>query len=104
MPTRRGMRKLLSSRGVIVTEADCLQRGFELLSNQDWLLCDLMLPDGLGLELMRHVRSLDVEMKIALVTATGDSKLIEEIHLFGPELYLRKPIDSNLLLNTICGG
>jgi two-component system response regulator PilR (NtrC family) len=57
-----------------VQSAENLQEAITLLSNRRFDLCltDMRLPDGSGLDLIRHVRQHHAAMPIAMITAYGD--------------------------------
>ena len=96
--TRRIMKRLLAINGFNVLEACCLKEGFQLAIGNDWALCDLMLPDGNGIELARYCRLTQPETKIGILTATNDPAKIEEVQAFVPEVFYIKPIPVEELL------
>jgi len=66
----------------------------------DWVLLDLMLPDGCGSEVLRKVRRDGAACKVCVITGCGPEKL-EEVRAMGPELILKKPVDVQRLLAVL---
>lgn len=63
----------------------------------DFVLTDLQLPDGTGLELLKHSRALYPDVAVAVVTAHADTDSAIEALRHGAVDYLKKPIDTNAL-------
>ena len=57
------------------------------------VLLDLMLPDYGGVELLRVVRSLNLPVRVAVVTASGpDSRAVAEASRWRPDAIFHKPV------------
>lgn len=67
----------------------------------DFVLTDLKLPDGSGLELLRESRSLYPDVAVAVVTAFADTDSAIEALRQGAVDYLKKPIDSKALRTLV---
>ena len=89
----------LAPMGMQITARASAEAGLEILSQQhfDALILDVMLPDGDGFEICRHVRG-QSDIPILMLTARGD----EMDRIVGLELgaddYLPKPFNPRELL------
>jgi two-component system, NtrC family, response regulator PilR len=59
----------------------------------DVILCDLMLPDGSGLELLREVKSQNPSIAVIMITAHTSTKSAVEALKAGAADYIAKPFD-----------
>ncbi|MBV9005825.1 MAG: response regulator transcription factor [Solirubrobacterales bacterium] len=100
LPTRAFLVDNLSADGFEVLEADCLAAGrrFVRTSFPDLAIVDLGLPDGDGLELLRHVREADrvagcLDPDLPLLVLSGRSTDIDRLRGFdrGADDYVVKP-------------
>ena len=100
LPTRAFLVENLSADGFEVLEADCLAAGQRLVrtSFPDLAIVDLGLPDGDGLELVRHVREADrvagcLDPDLPLLVLSGRSTDIDRLRGFdrGADDYMVKP-------------
>ncbi len=99
--TRRALVLLLRSRGMEPIEAMDLKEGLSKLSMcPDWVLLDLMLPDGNGVKILKKIREDKLPIKIAVTTGCHSSQL-EEVHNLFPELVLIKPCNFINLFEAI---
>ena len=76
------------------TLADALR---EAATQPDWILLDLMLPDGCGTELLRRVRAGSVSSKVCVITGCGAAKLAE-VRALKPDHVFSKPVNVEGLL------
>ena len=86
---------LFQSEGYIVDTADSVSAARRLLGERgyDLVLCDVSMPDGSGLELLREVRGADERAAMIMITAyTSTSSAIEAMKL-GAYDYISKPFD-----------
>ena len=90
--TREAMTELLSHAGYEVESAASVTEALELLNGQPFLICDMNLPDGLGLTILRKVRAEKSQMKIAVCSGTGDPDVIRAVNSEHPDIFFRKPI------------
>ena len=56
-------------------------------------LMDLTLPDGTTLDLLEQIRAGGSEIKVALITGTGDGRLLCAALDREPDLFMQKPVD-----------
>ena len=103
---RKGVERILAEDGLRVASASS---GREALSHAAiagcrLVLCDLMLPDLSGVEVLRSLRSrrpgLPVVMMTGYVTAANASRALEE----GAAGFLPKPFDESELRAAVAGA
>ncbi len=70
-------------------------------SKPDFILTDLKLPDGSGLELLKESRALYPDVAVAVITAFADTDSAIEALRLGAVDYLKKPIDTPTLRNLV---
>jgi len=59
----------------------------------DLVLTDVQLPDGDGLEILRHVKSASPETAVVVMTAYGTAEMAVAARKLGAEAYILKPFD-----------
>ncbi len=92
--TRHILARLLSLKGWNVQTASTVGEGLALLDSEpDCVILDLMLPDGEGETVLRHVRDAGLRTRVVVTTATGDEGRLERVRQLEPVAILRKPID-----------
>jgi CheY-like chemotaxis protein len=69
----------------------------------DCIVLDLQMPDMTGLDLQRHLRALnlDHEPPVVIITAHDEPGSRERCIAAGAAAYLRKPVESNVLIAII---
>jgi CheY-like chemotaxis protein len=85
---------ILKYRGCTVVTASTVQAAMAALASEefDTILLDLMLPDGTGVEILRHVRKSRMKARVALMTgSTGH--LLAEAKGLNPDMLFPKPLD-----------
>jgi two-component system CitB family response regulator len=88
-------------QGFAVAEAGTVAEAVGALAQRpDWVLLDLMLPDGCGMEVLRHVKREAPGCRVCVITGCGPERL-EEARALGPELLLKKPVDVQRLLGAL---
>ena len=69
------------------------------------LITDVRMPEMSGLDLLRRLRELQVEMPVIVITGHGDLQLAVEAMKIGAVDFLEKPFDDEcLLLRPIGAG
>ena len=102
---RAALDAILRRRGLQTACAANLASALSLLGWQpDTIVLDLMLPDGNGVEVLRRVRTAGMAAQVAVVTATSDDRLLDEVQALKPDALFRKPPDWNELCRWIAGG
>ncbi len=101
---RRAMQRILERAGYeVVTAANGREatRWLEDISTLDAIVSDLRMPEMNGLELLRAVRSHDLDLPVLLVTAAPDvASAIEAIN-FGAYKYIQKPVDPEVICDNV---
>ncbi len=67
----------------------------------DVLLLDLAMPKKSGLDVIRELKPKFPELKIIVVSASGDEKLISQCVKEGASNFISKPFVSEKILKTI---
>ena len=92
---------ILRRKGFEVLIAHTVADGLRLLSHSpDWILLDLMLPDGDGDTILQHIRAHRLPLKEIVTTAVNDPARLDRIHALRPEQVMKKPLDLARLLRT----
>ena len=71
-----------------------------VLPPPDWIVLDLMLPDGSGIDVMRAVRAWGMNCKVCIVTGCC-TELLREARLAGAAHLFTKPLDVKGLITTL---
>lgn len=74
---------------VVETKAGAFAR-LESPDGLDLVLCDLMLPDGSGLEVLAHIRAHGLPLAVVLLTGSGDQDVVSAALKAGADAYLIK--------------
>jgi len=85
----------LSRMGLQTRPADSLTAAYRLLGQYQFDLCltDMRLPDGDGIELVKHVSQHQPQLPIAVITAHGSMQTAIEALKAGAFDFLSKPVD-----------
>jgi two-component system OmpR family response regulator/two-component system response regulator QseB len=104
--TCEALTRILRRRGY---EVDCANSVREALTKigeaePESIVLDLMLPDGNGIELLRHVRQSGLPVRIAIATGAGDTDLMSDAILLKPDAFFTKPIDATELVSWLASN
>jgi DNA-binding response OmpR family regulator len=66
----------------------------------DWILLDLMLPDGSGTDVIRHVRAHRLASRVCIVTGC-DADTLNDARTQGAEHAFTKPLDVERLISVM---
>ena len=93
----------LSRMGIDCQAAADLGEAYQLLSEHQFNLCltDMQLPDGKGIDLVRHIQQQYSELPVAVITAYGNMQTAIESLKAGAFDFLAKPVDLDKLRNII---
>ena len=95
--TLRAMTRLLTLDGFEVLPAASVAQAIDQLVLQpNFVITDLMLPDGDGIEVLHRARMRDESTLVAICTAAGD-ELVNAATAAGPDALFRKPTDIGAL-------
>jgi DNA-binding NarL/FixJ family response regulator len=74
-----------------------------LIKNNQFSLCvvDVWLPDGTGFELIEQIRLIDQSIKIIVCSGDSRDSTQQQIKEAGVEAFFRKPLDFEVVVNTI---
>ena len=86
----RYLERLGHETATTATRADGIARHDDI--QPDVMLVDYNLPDGNGVDLIRHVRKTDLTTKIVMITAHGNVAIAVEAMKAGADDYLTKPV------------
>jgi len=97
------IRRMLEPLGYLLDVAHEGIRGIECLyaRSADLVLLDLNMPAMNGVEFLKHLRKMDSNVPVIIVTGYPQSKLMYEAMQYGPILLLSKPIGKQQLLTTV---
>jgi DNA-binding response OmpR family regulator len=80
--------------GLETHAATLLSEALALLDlGPDFVILDLVLPDGSGLELLRKVRSEKRPVRVAVVTGVSGGPELDAVRALNPDRLLFKPVD-----------
>jgi len=98
---RGAVRRILGSEGWSVGEAADAPSALahEALATCRLVLCDMMLPDHSGLDLVREIRRRRPAVPIVLITGYATAENATRAIEAGASAFLAKPFDLNELLN-----
>jgi two-component system, NtrC family, response regulator PilR len=93
----------LVKMGLAVTGAGSITEAKALLKDQRFQLCltDMRLPDGEGLELVRHIAALASDLPVAVITAYGSAENAVAALKAGAFDYVSKPVGLDQLRSLV---
>jgi len=103
----QALSKILKHVGYETTSASSLASALELLAADPpprFIVLDLMLPDGNGKDLLRHVRERNLPAKVVVLTGSGDRQLLDEVRRLQPDALFSKPLNVPRLLAWLRQG
>jgi two-component system response regulator PilR (NtrC family) len=103
-PDIRELLELTLSRMSIATRSAAdLKQALALLGTERFDVCltDMRLPDGNGIDLVRHIQQQDLDVPIAVITAYGNMESAVEALKAGAFDFISKPVDLQVLRNLI---
>jgi DNA-binding response OmpR family regulator len=103
LPARRALCRILNLRQFDVHEVGTVGDAQRALGGAfDWVLLDLMLPDGNGIDVLRRIRREQLPVKVCVISGCC-TELFDEARACGAEEALVKPIDTQRLLDVLSG-
>ncbi len=93
---------ILTRRGFEVLHASTVAAGLAMLDEKpDTVILDLMLPDGDGAAVLKHIRAAGLPTRVVVTTAVHDAARLADVRALGPDLVMQKPIDLAGLLQVL---
>lgn len=101
-PLRQRMARALQARGFDVRTAASLADADALLTRDtpEFVVLDLRMPDGNGLDLIPRLTQADPETRIVVLTGYGSIATAMEAVRRGATDYLTKPVDADDIVNA----
>lgn len=98
-PTSRNTLRLLCSLSGLnpVPAGTVAEAVNQLAGRPDYLILDLMLPDGTGTEVLRRLRAAGLQTSVAVTTGASDPNLLADVERLRPDRLFTKPVDWNYL-------
>lgn len=96
---QNGIRMLLvevfSSEGYQTFQASNGKLALEVVRQEkpDLVLLDMKIPGMDGLEILKHIKRIDPEIKVIMMTAYGELNIINEATAIGALMHFTKPFD-----------
>ncbi|EXX85983.1 hypothetical protein BG53_06710 [Paenibacillus darwinianus] len=96
---QNGIRILLmevfSSEGYATFQASNGKLALEIVKKEspDLVLLDMKIPGMDGLEILKHVKAINREIKVIMMTAYGELDMIKEATELGALMHFTKPFD-----------
>ena len=80
-----------------------LQEAHALLAAEKFDICltDMRLPDGNGIDLVRHIQQQEMDLPVAVITAYGSMDTAVEALKAGAFDFISKPVELNALRNLV---
>jgi DNA-binding response OmpR family regulator len=100
--TSRAMRLLLQHHGYDVQVCATIAESMNYLgSDPDYVLLDLMLPDGDGTRVLEHIRRNHLGAEVVVVTGVSEPAWHKRVERLHPKKVLRKPVDVSQILSGL---
>lgn len=89
--------------GVRTQAADCVELAKTMLGERsfDFCLTDMKLPDGNGIDLVRHIQASASAMPVAVITAHGNAQAAVESLKAGAFDFVQKPLNLTVLRKLV---
>ena len=96
-PFRERLARAMGKKGFVVTQAESVKKGIDLLKvvNPAFAVIDLRLNDGNGLEVVKEIQSLNENSRIIMLTGYGNIPTAVAAIKEGAIDYLAKPADAD---------
>lgn len=93
----------LTRMGIQTRSADSIGNAIKLLQQHAFDLCltDMKLPDGNGIELVRHIQQHYIQTPVAMITAHGNMESAIEALKAGAFDFVAKPVDLQVLRTLV---
>jgi PAS domain S-box-containing protein len=100
---RRSVARLLRKAEFDVTDVDSGTKAIAALdaATFDVVVSDVQMPDGGGLELLRAIRRIDLDVPVILITGEPSVTAAASAIEYGAFRYLTKPLDTDRFVKTV---
>jgi len=87
--------EVFSSEGYKTFQASNGKLALEIVRSErpDLVLLDMKIPGMDGLEILRHIKTIDADIKVIMMTAYGELDIIKEATDLGALMHFTKPFD-----------
>ncbi len=88
----------------VVIVADTLDSAIDIIANESDLslvIVDLSLPDGSGLDVVRHIKESDFPIPTVVLSATDDTDTMKSAMIQGANGFITKDIDPELMVHAL---
>lgn len=89
----------------VVAEADTVQKAKDIITSTlplDIILLDIVLPDGMGMEVSQFAKLRRPETKILVISMETDSEIVKKMLNAGADGFISKYSDPTTLVKAIC--
>ena len=96
-PFRERLARAMEKKGFVVTQAESVKKGIDLLKvvSPAFAVIDLRLNDGNGLEVVKEIQNLNANSRIIMLTGYGNIPTAVAAIKEGAIDYLAKPADAD---------
>lgn len=86
-----------------VFQTDSIEKAYTLIKqeNIDFILLDLYLPDGWGLDLIKKMKKEDMNVDFLIISAHSQNKEEETAYEMGAHAFIKKPFQSAQLVAAL---
>ncbi len=102
-PIRRGLSRLLTAAGNVVTTASSGQEAFAEVETGafDVIVSDIRMPGMTGIDLLRAIRGRDLDVPVVFMTGSPTIETAVAAMEYGAFRYLMKPVDGKDLAEVV---
>jgi two-component system KDP operon response regulator KdpE len=98
---RKAIAAILKRHAFAVCEATTVAEAIEALAKRpQWILLDLMLPDGSGIDVLHHLRAENLASRVCIITGCS-REMQNEALAAGAEQSFAKPLDVERLIGVL---
>ena len=104
---QNGIRVLLmevfNSEGYLTYQASNGKQALEIVQSEspDLVLLDMKIPGMDGLEILKHIKQINSDIKVIMMTAYGELDMIKEATDLGALMHFTKPFDIDELRQAV---
>jgi two-component system chemotaxis response regulator CheY len=98
------LKNILEDGGyTVVDEAASVESALKLVNKTkpDLITLDLILPDDTGLRVLKKIKSAHPQIKVLVVSAVAQDKIVNEALELGANNYIVKPFEEKLVLESV---